>query len=147
MLYRAGYVVNKSLGITMLALVAVSIFALSGVASWPNFATSTESASQLFFDGYVQCQPAYIENGHHAARGFFVYRNGLVGEQWAFTPFGQSAEDGSILSVSMRYLDTLNPWAPAVTFNYGFDWVPFGSGKWVNVSPENQVETVDERTE
>lgn len=130
----------KLFGLLLLAISVGSMVALSGMASWPNFATSTEHWSGLYFDGYVQCQPSHIDNGFHAARGFFVYRNGRDGERWAFTGSGQSAEDGAIYSVSMRYWDTLDPWAPAVTFNYGFDWVPFGSGIWLNAVPEVPAE-------
>ncbi|MBS3949432.1 MAG: hypothetical protein KGZ53_02025 [Peptococcaceae bacterium] len=127
---RTGKNIRKLLGITALLLATTSIFALSAMAGGPNYATSTHHSIAIY-DGYIQCQPSYVDNGYHAARGFFVYRNGWGGgEQWAYTSYGQNAQDGAIYSASMRYWDTLNPFAPKVTFNYNFDWVPFGSGIW-----------------
>ncbi|MBS3938855.1 MAG: hypothetical protein KGZ50_09840 [Peptococcaceae bacterium] len=140
MFYRAGNNAKKFCGVVVLVLATISFSTLSGMASWPNFGNSVHNWSGLFFDGYVQCQPAYIDNGFHAARGFFVYRNGRDGERWAFTSSGQNSQDGAIYSAQMRYWDTLNPLAPRVTFNYGFDWVPFGSGMWINVVIETPAE-------
>ncbi|MBT9136757.1 MAG: hypothetical protein DDT34_01843 [Firmicutes bacterium] len=109
---RAGNNAKKLCGVVVLVLATISSFTLSGMASWPNFGDSAHHWSGFFFDGYVQCQPSYIDN-----------------------------QDGAIYSAQMRYLDTLNPLAPKVTFNYGFDWVPFGSGMWINVVIETPQRT------
>jgi len=122
---------RKLVGITALLVATASSVILPVMASSPNFARSVHP-SLFYYDGFVQCQPAYVDNGRHAARGFFVYRNGRDGEQWAYTAYGQGPSDGAIYTASMRYFDSLNPWAPEVTFNYNFDWVPLGSGIWPN---------------
>lgn len=114
------------------AIIGAFVFAIGGVAvlaQSPNYGTSTETL-QLIYDGYVQCQPSYNDAGRHAARGYFVYRNGTLGEKWWYTEYGRNANDSNIYSVSGRYLDDLNPDAPKVTFNYNFDYVPSGSQIW-----------------
>jgi len=121
----------KILGAAMLLLAVSSVLALTALAAPPNYGRSTHP-SPLHYVGYVQCQPSFWDNGFHAARGFFVYRNGRHGEQWTFTAYGQSAQDSAIYSASSIYWDHFDPWHPQVTFNYNFDWVPIGSGIWPN---------------
>ena len=133
---------RRQFGKTLRKLISVSIvlgmvflFGLITVsASSPNWASSTEHWSQAYYDGYIQCQPSYIENGKHAAQGWFVYRNGRDGEKWAYTQLGYGSSDSRILSASMRYYDTMDWGAPQVTFNYNFLWVPVGA-EWPQQIP------------
>ncbi|MTI94107.1 MAG: hypothetical protein FH749_01260 [Firmicutes bacterium] len=111
---------------SIIMLLCIFFFTTPALASSPNFATSTEHV-QLYFNGYVQIQSSYIENGAHAYQGWFVYRNGLTGEQWRYTSVGQSPHDSTIRSNSMTYLDHPNPAHPPVTFNYNFTWIPHGT--------------------
>ena len=111
----------------------VSVFVLSGITSYaalsPNYGTSSEILN-YFYEGYVQCQPSYNENGQHAARGYFVYRNGAEGEKWWYTDYGMNINDTNIYSVSGTYRDTLEFDAPKVSFNYKFNYIPHGSIYW-----------------
>lgn len=124
--------VKKITGIITVLIAMLAFFAISALASSPNYATSKEHWTGLYSDGYVQIQPSYNDNGYHAARGYFVYRNGRDGEQWASTAYGQGPEDSAIYKASMRYWDIIAIGAPKVTFNYNFDWVPHGSPLWPN---------------
>jgi hypothetical protein len=114
-------------GITLIVSVILLFGLRSAVASSPNWGSSTEHWTGLYFDGYVQCQPSYVENGQHAAQGWFVYRNGRDGEQWAYTPKGTGPGDTKILTASMRYYDSPEWDAPPVTWSYNFMWVPVGA--------------------
>lgn len=110
----------------MTCILGVTVFA----GSSPNYATSKERF-QYLYDGYVQIQSSYNDNGQHAARGYIRYSGGANGDTGRlYTSFGTSMNDSKIRSRSYTYNDTLNPWAPKVKFNYGFDWVPAGSSVW-----------------
>lgn len=112
-------------------LIVVVISSITAFASSPNYATSVEGPwPGLYYDGYIQIQPSYNDGGYHAARGYYVYRNGRDGEVWTYTEYGRNQEDSRIYSASSRYYDSLNPFAPEVTWNYNFEWVPHGSGIW-----------------
>lgn len=109
----------------LIILGAFVVFVLPSFAASPNYATSVEGPwPGLYYDGYIQIQPSYNENGYHAARGYFVYRNGDEGEVWTYTEYGKSERDSTIYSASRRYWDTWDLNAPPVTFNYNFDWIP-----------------------
>ena len=97
----------------------------------------------IYYQGYVQCQPSYIENGNHAARGYLRYwcydLSGNVEDDTGrlYTEYGNGPNDSRILSRSYIYRDSLipNPYYKT-QFRYGFDWVPHGTGIWpVNVPP------------
>lgn len=100
-------------------------------ASSPNYGYSDHS-NILYYDGYVQCQPSYNQNGNHAAQCWLRYVKADGGNDsgriWSLG--GLSQNDSRILSVSKRYWDDLNPWASVTTFSYGFTWVPHNSGIW-----------------
>lgn len=109
----------------------------------PNYATNYHNDMGLYYQGYVQCQPSYIENGNHAARGYIRYwRYDLFGNVVndtgrIYTAYGNGPNDARILSRSYTYRDSVIPNESYKTqFRYGFDWVPHGSGIWpVNVPP------------
>ena len=94
----------------------------------PNYATSNERL-QYYYDGYIQIQPSYNDGGYHAAKGSFTYANGSEGTKTWSTDWGKGFSDSKIYSKSGTYHDTLNPFAPKVTFNYRFHKVKNG-GVW-----------------
>lgn len=109
----------------MAVLVSTTVFAYN-----PNYGESIERF-QYFYNGYVQCQPSYNDGGYHATRSYLRYENGMWGDTGRlYTSYGRSPEDSRIYSRSKTYDDSLNPWAPVVEFDYGFDYVPYGSGAW-----------------
>ena len=103
----------------------------------PNYGYSKEVV-QYFYDGYVQCQPSYNDNGKHAARAYLTLKNGAEGTVVKYTDWGKNFNDSRILSTSYRYRDTLNPIAPKVTFNFNFIYASH-NGIWP-VSKEAEIE-------
>lgn len=117
---------------SVLAVLIMAFGTFTSIFAWefPNYAFSVEH-SQVYFIGTVQCQPSFNDGGLHAMQGYFVYRNGLVGEKWYYTERGSSIADTRILrKQSGPYFD--DPFNPIkVTFNYNFNWVPHDP----NISP------------
>ena len=119
------------------ALTATAVAAGIALAAWvapalaagsPNYATTTESALGLYYDGYVQCQPSYVQAKQHAAQGWLRYNiPGGADSGRQYTGKGTGPTDSRIYSKSYRFYDTLSPVAPATQFTYGFNWVPDGS--------------------
>lgn len=111
------------------AIVGCAIFAWAGpafAANSPNFATNNHP-TELYYDGYVQCQPSYLEAKSHAARGYIRYRiQGITDTGRLYTAGGYGPTDSRIYSRSYRFYDTWSD-APKTEFYYGFDWVPVGS--------------------
>jgi hypothetical protein len=89
----------------LLLLGMTTVFA----AASPNYATNTHEDMSLYYYGYVQCQPSYVENGNHAARGYIRYwRYDLLGNVVndtgrLYTAYGNGPDDGRILSRSYTY--------------------------------------------
>ena len=127
------------------AALATASFLLLGAgtafaAQSPNYATSTEHF-QLYYDGYVQCQASYNENGMHAWQAWLRYyqttSSGSVTADTGklYTSSASSNSDTVIRSRSKRYYDTLDWTAPKTQFRYGFSWHS-GSGSIMSVEPD-----------
>lgn len=108
----------------------------------PNYATNSHEDMSIYYYGYVQCQPSYVENENHAARGYIRYwrydlQGNIVNDTGRlYTAYGNGPNDGRILSRSHTYTDSIIPNPHKTQFRYGFDWVPHGSGIWpVNAPP------------
>lgn len=120
----------NGISIVFITLIYMSFTAQAGGM---NYATSKEVVwPGLYYEGYIQCQPSYNDNGYHAARGYYVYRNGADGDVWTYTSYGKNINDSKIYTASSTYRDiwSLDPTVPKVTFNYNFDYVPHGSNIW-----------------
>lgn len=122
----------------LLLLGATTVFA----AMSPNYATNSHEDMSIYYYGYVQCQPSYVENESHAARGYIRYwrydlQGNIVNDTGRlYTAYGNGPNDGRILSRSHTYTDSIIPNPHKTQFRYGFDWVPHGSGIWpVNAPP------------
>ena len=137
---------NKKFAAFMSCLLVVLLLTGAATAlaasSSPNYATNSHDDMSLYYYGYVQCQPSYVENGSHAARGYIRYwRYDLLGNITAdtgrlYTAWGTGPSDGRILSRSYTYTDSVIPNSRKTQFRSGFDWVPTGTGIWpVSVSP------------
>lgn len=131
-------------------LSCVLIFLLLGTtvafaATSPNYATNSHEDLSLYYYGYVQCQPSYVENGNQAARGYIRYQRydllGNISEDTGrlYTAYGNSPNDGRILSRSYTFTDSIIPNPYKTRFWYGFDWVPSGSGIWPVSIPGDTV--------
>lgn len=126
---------------TVLLIGALTAFA----ARTPNYATNSHQDMSLYYYGYVQCQPSYVEDGHHAARGYIRYirfdRNGNVDVDTnrLYTEYGYGPNDGRILSKNYTFMDSIisNPFK--TEFWYGFEWVPDGSGIWPVSIPDEAM--------
>lgn len=109
---------------------ATTVFA----AMSPNYATNSHEDMSIYYYGYVQCQPSYVENENHAARGYIRYwrydlQGNIVNDTGRlYTAYGNGPNDGRILSRSHTYTDSIIPNPHKTQFRYGFDWVPHGSG-------------------
>ncbi|MBP3041844.1 hypothetical protein J9303_20645 [Bacillaceae bacterium Marseille-Q3522] len=119
----------------ILSVIGALIFFVSMISTVlgasPNYATSTEHWSQLFYDGYIQIKSSYNQNGYHALQGWMRYQNGRDGDTGRiYTEQGKGYYDGNIYSRSKRYYDTLDPFAPSVRFTYDFSWWPHDAGAW-----------------
>lgn len=113
----------------MIVITGLFLISIGGYAKEnPNYGNVVEKL-QYYYDGYVQCQPSYNENGQHAARGHFTFNNGKEGKVIKYTEWGNGFDDKRIISTSYRYKDTLNPIAPKVTFSYGFNYAKH-NGSW-----------------
>lgn len=105
-------------------------------AASPNYATNKHDALSLYYYGYVQCKPSFVENGNHAARGYLRYQRydlfGNVSKDTGriYTAYGSGPTDSRILSKSYTFTDSIIPNPNKTQFWYGFDWVPKGSGYW-----------------
>lgn len=129
----------------VIVLLLVGITTAFAAAPSPNYATNSHEDMSLYYYGYVQCPPSFVENGNHAARGYIRYwRYDLFGNVVndtgrLYTSYGNGPNDGRILSRSYTYTDSIIPNPRKTQFRYGFDWVPDGSGIWpVNVPPVTQ---------
>lgn len=117
----------------VVGIIAVSTLTFSTVAyaSAYNYARRTDYI--FFFSGYVQVKPSFVEDGNHAANGYFRFRNGPSGDTGRlYAATGMSANDSRVYSRSLaRYDDYVDfEDRPKVTFNYGFTWVPDGVPYW-----------------
>ena len=111
-------------------------------AKSPNYGTNTHNDMELYYIGYVQCQPSFVENGKNAARGYIRYwRYDLLGNRVndtgrLYTPYGHGPNDSRLMSRGYVYRDSIIPNLLKTQFRYGFDWVPAESGIWpINTSP------------
>lgn len=137
--------------LTMLSCI-LAVFLFVGAttafaASSPNYATNSHEDMSLYYYGYVQCQPSYIEDGNHAARGYIRYQRpdlfGNIVEDTGrlYTAYGTGPNDSRILSRSYTFTDSIIPNPNKTQFWYGFDWVPSGSGAWpVSISGNTVTE-------
>ena len=121
---------KKKISVICALMLVTSLLCVTVFAANPNYGESKEYL-QIYYKGYVQCQPCYNDDGYHAARAYLRYQNGADGDTGRlYTGFGRGPTDGRIYSKSHTYRDTLDPNAPKVRFNYGFDYVPHGSSDW-----------------
>lgn len=101
----------------------------------PNYATNEHNDLSFFYSGYVQCQPSFVENGNHAARGYIHYQRydllGNVNKDTGrlYTEYGNGPTDSRILSRSEIFTDSPLPNSYKTQFWYGFDWVS-DDGSW-----------------
>lgn len=126
--------------LTVLSCVLVVVLMIGATtafaASSPNYATNSHEDMSLYYYGYVQCQPSYVEDGNHAARGYIRYQRfdllGNISEDTGrlYTAYGNGPTDSRILSRSYTFTDSIIPNPYKTQFWYGFDWVPSGSGVW-----------------
>lgn len=124
-------IASISLSTTLLAFFAGPVLAAS-----PNYGRTSEHISQLFYDGYVQCQPSYIQAKQRAARGWLRYDiPGVKTSGNQYTSAGSGPADSRIHSKSYRFFDSFNPIAPKTTFTYGFNWVPVNSPWPYSIDP------------
>lgn len=136
---------NKRFAALMSCLIVVLLLvgaATALAAASPNYATNSHDDMSLYYYGYVQCQPSYVENGNHAARGYIRYwRYDLLGNivedtGRLYTAYGNGPTDGRILSRRHTFTDSIIPNPNKTQFRYGFDWVPDGTGIWpVSIPP------------
>lgn len=103
----------------------VMTFALSASAAvlfqYDDLLVENTESWQYIYDGYLQTNLRTLYKGNRADRGYIRYSGGNQGDTGRlYTSYSR----GSRVSVSKRYYDTLNPWAPKVHFNYGFEWTP-----------------------
>lgn len=104
-----------------LGIFSTSVFA----ASYPNYAESTESKSQLRFTGYVQVLPAYndpSEYGRHAKTGWFRYYNTQDNNTYSTSLPKGGAYDKNIYSRKVGVFDSFVPNAPKAVFESGFSF-------------------------
>lgn len=130
--------VMSCLVLTLLIVTAVTIYA----AGSPNYATNSHQDMSLYYYGYVQCQPSYVEHANHAARGYIRYwRYDLMGNivsdtERLYTVGGNGPNDSRILSRSYTFTDSIIPNPNKTQFRYGFTWVPTGTTIWpFNIPP------------
>lgn len=123
--------------IVALSIVGASAAALASAS--PNYATCDHEDMSLYYYGYVQCQPSYLEDGSHAARGYMrFWRYDLLGNivedtGRLYTAYGTGPTDSRIFSKSYTYTDSIIPNPKKTQFRYGFDWIPNGSSWPVSV--------------
>ncbi|MEG1772599.1 MAG: hypothetical protein RRY79_05620 [Clostridia bacterium] len=126
--------------ITVLSYIFVVVLLIGATtafaASSPNYATNDHDDMSLYYYGYVQCQPSYLEDGNHAARGYIRYQRfdllGNISKDTGrlYTAYGNGPTDSRILSRSHTFTDSIIPNPYKTQFWYGFDWVSSGSGIW-----------------
>lgn len=126
--------------VTVLTLIFVVVLLVGATTAFaagsPNFATNDHEDMSIYYYGYVQCQPSYIEDGNHAARGYIRYQRfdhlGNINKDTGrlYTAYGTGPNDSRILSRNYTFTDSITPNPYKTEFWYGFDWVPAGSGMW-----------------
>nr|WP_300005474.1 hypothetical protein [Tissierella sp.] len=120
----------------MFILMLFSKTNIVSAAASPNYATNKHNDLSVYYYGYVQCQPSYIENSKHAARGYIRYwRYNLSGDivndtGRLYTAYGIGPRDGRILTKNHTFTDSIINNKFKTQFRYGFEWVPSGSGVW-----------------
>ncbi|NJP41776.1 hypothetical protein HCH52_12085 [Oscillospiraceae bacterium HV4-5-C5C] len=128
---------KKIIGVasTLLFVIVLTCSIFVSAAITPNYATNNHEDMSIYYYGYVQCQPSYVEAGKHAARGYIRYRRyNLLGEINAdtgrlWTEYGQSPRDSRILSRNHTFTDSIVPNPYKTEFFYDFEWVP-DNGSW-----------------
>lgn len=121
---------------SIMVAVLLLLGTITAFAASPNYANNSHEDMSIYYYGYVQCKPSYVENGNHAARGYIRYwRYDLLGNVVndtgrLYTAYGSGPNDSRILSRSYTYIDSIIPNPKKTQFRYGFDWVPDGSGSW-----------------
>ena len=78
----------------VIVLLLVGITTAFAAAPSPNYATNSHEDMSLYYYGYVQCQPSFVENGNHAARGYIRY--------WRYDLFGNVVNDTGRLRLGTR---------------------------------------------
>jgi len=111
-----------SVFVILVLLVPITVFATSPNTGW------SRHYLEAFYDGHVQCQPSYLEDGAHAARAYLRFQNGVPSDTGRiYTEWGTGPNDTRILKRDyLGYMDVPDWDAPEVEFNYGFDWAPVG---------------------
>jgi len=105
--------------ITMLTMIVATVaFAAVVYEVGPNKVTNTERY-QYIYDGYGQVQGSYRVGEYRYYQVYIRYSGGADGDTGRL--YSPESLDETIASVSHTYTDTLNPFAPKVTFNYGFE--------------------------
>lgn len=111
-------------------------------ARTPNYATNYHKDMSLYYYGYVQCQPSYVEHASRAARGYLRYwrydlrGNIIYDTQKLYTAESTGPNDSRILHRKEMFTDSILSNPNKTQFRYGFTWVPVGSDIWpFQVSP------------
>jgi hypothetical protein len=124
-------------GMSVVLIVMLFFGAINALAIvTPNFATNTHNENSIYYYGYVQCQPSYVENGYHAARGYIrywrydIFGNVVEDTNRLYTSYGNGPDDSRILTKTHTFIDSIIPNPNKTQFRYGFTWVPDGTGIW-----------------
>lgn len=111
-------------------------------ASSPNYGNCSHDDWSIYYYGYAQCQPSYVEDSSHAARCYIrFWRYDLLGNVVEdtgrlYSAYGNGPADSNIYSRSYQFTDSIIPNPNKTQFRYGFDWVPAGAGIWpVSIPP------------
>lgn len=128
-------------GFALCASLLFSGITAKATAISPN-RVNTSRAGRTF-NGTVYCQPSYLENGKHAARGCFNWDgydknyNRISGTVKVYTPYGKGPNDSNIYSASKKYSAPAN--AVIVLAPCGFSWVPDKNGVWPANLPDTST--------
>lgn len=136
---------TKLFALTLASVICISLFfggiTAKAVITSPNRVST--SVSGRTFSGTVYCQPSYIENGKHAARGYFNWDgydknyNRIGGTSKVYTPYGKGPNDSQIYQASKNY--TASSKVVISLAPCGFTWVQDGSGNWPASIPTNPI--------